>query len=189
MEQHSASVSFNHLFKQISPEELLDNTFAFVGEGFPIKGFPVITAGKEEHYNSMTGSGGGLGLFFRKPTIWCILRSDRYTLELIEKEQTYTISYFPNEYKEQILFLGKESGRDSEKMKEVELTSVQTPSGKISFRESGLIIECKLLVLTTVGPDDLYAQEAKDYVSEEYKDKSHYRKIAFGEITQAWVKR
>ncbi len=151
-------MNFDQLFKQISPEEICDNVFTLVG-----KVFPVITAGKEDHYNSMTASGGGLGLLFKKPTTWCILRADRYTLEMIQKEQTYTMSYFPNEYKEQILFLGSKSGRDSEKMKEVELTSVQTPSGDMSFKEARLIIECKLTELTTPNPNDFYTQEAKDY--------------------------
>ena len=103
---------FDELFKQISPDEISDNVFTL--------GFTVITAGKEDHYNSMIGSGGGFGLLFMKPTTWCILRADRYTLEIIQKEQTYTLSYFPNEYKEKMLFLGSESGRHSRKMKEVE---------------------------------------------------------------------
>ena len=124
-------MNFDQLFKQISPEEISDNVFTLVG-----KDFTVITAGKEDHYNSMTATGGGLGIFFKKPTTWCVLRANRYTLEMIQKEQTYTMSYFPNEYKEQILFLGSKSGRDSEKMKKVELTSVQTPSGDMSFKEA-----------------------------------------------------
>jgi flavin reductase (DIM6/NTAB) family NADH-FMN oxidoreductase RutF len=177
-------MNFDQLFKQISPEEICDNVFTLVG-----KVFPVITAGKEDHYNSMAASGGGLGLLFRKPTTWCILRADRYTLEMIQKEQTYTMSYFPDEYKEQILFLGSKSGRDSEKMKEVELTSVQTPSGDMSFKEARLIIECKLTELTTPSPNDFYTQEAKDSINEAYKEANHYRKYVFGEITNVWVKK
>ena len=137
-------MNFDQLFKQISPEEISDNVFTLAG-----KDFFAITAGKEDHYNSMIGSGGGWAVLFKKPTTWCILRADRYTLELIEKEQTYTLSYFPNEYKDQMLFLGSKSGRDSDKMKEVELTSVQTPSGDISFKEARLIFECKLTQVTT----------------------------------------
>jgi flavin reductase (DIM6/NTAB) family NADH-FMN oxidoreductase RutF len=177
-------MNFDQLFKQISPEEIRDNVFTLVG-----KVFPVITAGKEDHYNSMTASGGGLGLLFMKPTTWCILRADRYTLEMIQKEQTYTMSYFSNEYKEQILFLGSKSGRDSEKMKEVELTSVQTPSGDMSFKEARLIIECKLTALTTANPNDYYTQEAKDSINEAYKEANVYRKFVFGEITHVWVKK
>jgi hypothetical protein len=104
-------MNFEQLFKQISPEEICRNAFTFAGEGFSIKGFPVITAGKDEHYNSMTGSGGGLGLLLRKPAIWCVLRADRYTLELMQKEQTYTMSYFPDAYKKQVLFGGNQSRR------------------------------------------------------------------------------
>ena len=177
-------INFDQLFKQISPEEICDDVFTLVG-----KVFPVITAGKEDHYNSMTASGGGLGMLFMRPITWCILQASRYTLEMILKEQTYTLSYFPNEYEEQMLFLGSKSGRDSEKMKEVELTSVQTPSGDMSFKEARLIFECKLTELTTPNPNDFYSQEAKDWINEAYKEANDYRKLVFGEITHVWVKR
>jgi flavin reductase (DIM6/NTAB) family NADH-FMN oxidoreductase RutF len=177
-------MNFDQLFKQISPEEICDNVFTLVG-----KDCFVITAGKVDHYNSMMGSGGGLGVLFKKPTTWCGLRADRYTLEMIQKEQTYTMSYFPSDCKEQMLFLGSKSGRDSEKMKEVELTSVQTPSGDMSFKESRLIIECKLTEITTPNPNDFYSKEAKDWINEAYKEESDYRKYVFGEITHVWVKK
>lgn len=181
-------MNFEQLFKQIPRQEIYDNVFSSIG-ALAANDFYAITAGKIDHYNSMIGSGGGLGLFFKKPTTWSLLRADRYTLEMIEKEQTYTLSYFPNEYREQVLILGRKSGRDSEKMNEVELTAIQSPSGYISFTQARLIVECKLQVITTIIPDDLYAQEAKDYVQEEYEEENHYRKIAFGEITKAWIKK
>jgi flavin reductase (DIM6/NTAB) family NADH-FMN oxidoreductase RutF len=186
MKQHSASTNFDQLFKQISSQELCDNFNLLTLVG---KDFFVITAGKEDLYNSMVGSGGGMGMLFRKPTTWCLLRADRYTLELIEKEQTYTLSYFPDEYREQMLFLGSKSGKDSEKMKEVALTSVRTPSRDRSFKEAKLIIECKLTQITTPNPTDFYTQEAKDYINEAYKDANDYRKYVFGEITHVWVKK
>ena len=108
---------------------------------------------------------------------------------MILKEQTYTLSYFPNEYKEQMLFWGSKSGRHSKKMKEVELISVQTPSGDMSFKEARLIIECKLTQITTPNPDDFYTQEAKEYINEAYKEENDYRKYVFGEITHVWVKK
>ena len=177
-------MNFDQLFRQISPEEITDDVFTLVG-----KVFPVITAGKADHYNSMTGSGGGMGLLFRKPTTWCVLRADRYTLEIIQKEHTYTMSYFPDKYREQVLFLGSKSGRDSEKMKEVELTSVETPSGNMSFKEARLIIECTLTQITTPALDDFCTQEARDYLNEAYKEATDYRKYVFGEITHVWVKK
>jgi flavin reductase (DIM6/NTAB) family NADH-FMN oxidoreductase RutF len=177
-------MNFEQLFKQISPEEISDNVFTLAG-----KDFYVVTAGKEEHYNSMVGSGGGFGLLLKKPTTWCFFRADRYTLELIEKEKTYTLSYFPKEYREQMLFLGSKSGRDSEKMKEAELTSVVTPSGDMSFKEARLILECKLTAITTATPNDYYVQEDIDFINEAYNEAKVYRKLVFGEITHVWVKK
>jgi flavin reductase (DIM6/NTAB) family NADH-FMN oxidoreductase RutF len=177
-------LDFDRLFKQISPEEISDDVFTLAG-----KVFPVITAGKADHYNSMTGSGGGFGVFFRKPTTWCLIKSTRYTLEMIQKEQTYTMSYFPDEYRKQVLFLGAKSGRDSDKMKEVELTSIQTPSENMSFKEAKLIIDCKLTALVAAGPDDFRSQEAKDYINEANKGANEHRKLAFGEIIHVWEKR
>ena len=179
-------MNFNQLFKQISPEEICNsyNVFRLVGIDFY-----AVTAGKPDHYNSMVGSGGGFGILMRKPTIWGGFRTDRYTLELIQKEQTYTLSYFPEEYKNQLLFLGSKSGRDSDKMKEVELTPVQTPSGNISYKEAKLIIECRLTQITTPNPTDFYSQDAKDFINEAYNDESDYRKYVFGEIIHVWVKK
>ena len=178
-------MKFEELFKRISPEEITDSVFTLTGEVFP-----VVTVGKKDDYNSMTASGGGMGLLFRKPTTMLIFPSNRYTLELIQKEQKYTMSYFPDEYKKQVIFLGQKSGRDSEKMQEVELTSIETPSGNMTFKEARLVIECKLLQITTpVFPDDFYSQEAIDYVSEPYKDIGEHRKYVFGEMTDVWVKK
>ncbi|MGA9071422.1 MAG: flavin reductase [Terracidiphilus sp.] len=177
-------LNFEQLFKQISPEEISDDVFTLVG-----KVFPVITAGKKDYFNSMTASGGGMGILFRKPTTWCILQTGRYTLELMQKEQTYTLSYFPDEYKKQVMFLGSKSGRDSEKMEEVELTSVQTPSGNMTFKEARLIIDCNLTQITAPDLNDFYSQEAREYVNEVYNDPKEFRKFVFGEITHVWVKK
>lgn len=178
-------MNFEDIFKKISPEEIKDNVFILSG-----KIFPVVTVGGKNNYNSMTASGGGMGLLFRKPVTMLLFPSKRYSLELIEKEQKYTMSYFPDEYRKQVMFLGSKSGRNTEKMKEVELSAIQTPSGNMSFKEARLIIDCKLLQITTpVFPDDFYSKEAIDYMREPYKDLGEHRKYVFGEIMHVWEKR
>jgi hypothetical protein len=177
---------FENIFEEISPEKIFKyfDLFAMVG-----KEYFAITAGDYNQYNSMVGSGGGFGLFFKKPSTWCLIKTDRYTLELIIKKQKYTLSYFPNENKEKMLFLGSKSGRDTQKMKEVELSIIQTPSGQISFREAVLIIECSLTSIITPSPNDFYSKESKEYIDEAYKDPSDYRKLVFGEINNVWLKK
>lgn len=178
--------SFDDLFKKAEPTELKDNVFKLVGQDYT-----VITAGTDSLYNSMTASYGGWGQLFELPVTWCFLNASRYTLEFIKKEQTYTMSYFPDKYKEQVLFFGSKSGRASEKMKENVLTSVKTPSGNITYKEARLIIECKLVSVTETNPKDFYTEKGKAFVEKGLKDGNgkEYHKLVFGEITNVWVKK
>jgi len=177
------SKSFDELFKKIEPTEINENVFKLVGQDFT-----VITAGDELHYNSMTASYGGWGQLFDNPVTWCFLRANRYTLEVMKECHTYTMSYFDDEYKEQVLFFGSKTGKDTDKMKETTLTMVQTPSGNTSYKEARLIIECELMEITSVKPDDFYSQKGKDFVIEGYNDAKDYHKLVFGNITNVWVR-
>jgi flavin reductase (DIM6/NTAB) family NADH-FMN oxidoreductase RutF len=177
------SRSFSDLFKAIDAEEIPGDVFTLVG-----KDFTVITAGTPSHYNSMVAGWGGWGVLFSKPATWCFLRSNRYTLELMRNEQAYTMSYFDDEYKEDVLLFGTKSGRDSDKMKESKLTSVQTPAGNLSWKEAKLIIECKLVEVTTVSPGDFYTDEGKSFINEAYAETKDYHKLVFGEVTGVWVR-
>ena len=176
---------FDEIFKEIAPEEIKENVFNLVG-----KIFPVVTVGNKDKYNSMTASGGGLVLLFRKPSTMLLFPQNRYTFELIEKEHKYTMSYFPDEYQKQVMFLGSKSGRDSDKMQEVELTGIETPIGNMAFEEASLIIECKLAQIVIPNfPDDFYLQEDIGYLVEPYKDSGEHRRYVFGEIVKVWEKR
>lgn len=174
---------FDELFKKISPEEITDNVFTLVS-----KIFSVVTVGKTENCNAMVASGGGLGMTTRKPVTWCIFPTNRYTLELIKKEQAYTLAYFPEEYREQFMLFGQKSGRSSNKMKETKLTAVETPLGNTSFEEARLIIECRLTQISAANADDFYSEDSKAYLAEAYNDPGEIRQYVFGEITGVWVK-
>ena len=175
-------MNFEKLFKHISPEEIPADVFTLFG-----KIFPVVTVRKPESYNAMVASGGGMAVHFRKPATWLIFPSNRYTLELIKKEQAYTLSFFSDSHREQCMFLGTKSGRESNKMKEVELTAIETPLGNMSFEEARLIIECRLTHVTTVNADDFYAEDAKEYLAKAYTEPGEIRQYVFGEITSVWL--
>ena len=148
------SHTFEELFDAIEAKDIPKDVFTLVGSDYT-----VITAGTPSHYNSMVAGWGGWGILFNKPATWCLLRSSRYTLELIRREQTCTMSYFDEAYKEDIMLFGMKSGRDGDKMKESKLTSVQTPSGNMTYKEARIVVECKVIEITTVSPDDFYTEE------------------------------
>lgn len=178
------SASFDELFKQITPQEISEDVFTLVN-----KDFTVLTGGTPELYNSMVASWGGWGTLVDKPVTWCFLRANRYTLELIKKDLTYTMTYFDNEYRDDLMKFGTQSGRDSKKMEETKLTAVQTPAGNMTFKEAKLIIECKLFEITTVSPDDFQNDEARKFVVDAHAEANDYHKIVFGEITNVWVRK
>jgi flavin reductase (DIM6/NTAB) family NADH-FMN oxidoreductase RutF len=179
-----ASRSFQELFSAIEAKDMPGDVFTHTGTEYT-----VITAGHPSHYNSMVAGWGGWGILFNRPATWCFLRSSRYTLELMRKEQTYTMTYFDEAFREDILLFGMKSGRDSDKMKESKLTSVQTPSGNMAYKEARLIIECKLVEVTTVSPDDFYTEESRNFIQEAHAETNDYHKIVFGEITAVWLRK
>ncbi|MDR0317885.1 MAG: flavin reductase [Lactococcus lactis] len=177
------NLTFDELFVEIEATDISENVFKLWGQDNT-----VITAGNESYFNSMTAAYGGFGIQFNLPSTWCFLRASRYTLDFIRGEQTYTMCWFDDDYKDAVLYFGSMSGRDSDKMANNPLNSTSTPDGNIAYKEAKLILECKLMQITTVSPDDFYYQKGKEFVDAGFEDAQDYHKIVFGEITKVWKK-
>ena len=169
-------------FVTVTPEEFNENIFNLVS-----KDWTVITAGEEP--NSMVASWGGVGIMFNKPVTWCFLRANRYTLEKIKETGTYTMCYFPAEYKGDILKFGTVSGRNTEKMAQTKLTQMPTPDGAPAYEQAKIIIECKLIAAPTVSKDEFYTEEGKEFLQGGYDEAKDWHKLVFGEITNIYVKK
>ncbi len=179
------AASFNDLFKTIDAKDVQEDIFTLVN-----KDFAILTAGNSSHYNSMVSSWGGWGILFDKQVVFSFLRSNRYTLELIRKENKYTMTFFDEEYKKDIMKFGQSSGNVSnEKMTTTSLTAVQTPSGNMTYKQAKLIIELDLFEVTTVSPDDFRSEEARKFVVDAHAETNDYHKIVVGEITNVWVRK
>jgi len=179
------SRSFSDLFKAISVNDIPPDVFTLIG-----KDFAVLTAGNPSRYNSMVAGWGGWGVMFSKPSTFLMLRSSRYTLELMRAEKRYTMAFFDDGFKDDIMKFGAQSGRDSDaKMKNTALTAVETQSGNMAFKEARLIIECNLIQVTTVAPDDFYTEDSKKFVVDAHSETKDYHKVVFGEITNVWVRK
>lgn len=176
--------SFGELFRQISPEDIDRNII-----GLAQKEFIVITAGRENHYNAMVASDGGIGALMGKPVTFCGLRGSRYTLEIILKDSVYTFTFFDERFKGDFMIFGQQSGRDSQKMQQTSLTAVATPSGKVTFKEAKIVIECKLAQTHTVNPEEVYAEHNRKFYADAYREVGSWHKIVFGDITAVWVRK
>jgi flavin reductase (DIM6/NTAB) family NADH-FMN oxidoreductase RutF len=178
-----STMTFDEIFTKITPQQIPSNVFDLVG-----KDFTVITAGDATDYNSMVAGWGGWGIQFNRPTTWCMLRANRYTLEYMRREGKFTFCYFDEDYKANIMEFGTKSGRDSNKMKDSKLHSVVTPAGSVAYKEAKLIIECRLTQVTTVSPDDFVDESSRAFVTEAYAEAGDWHKMVFGEITGIWTR-
>ncbi len=130
------------------------------------------------HYNTMTVAWGYFGIMWNKPVAVVVVRPTRYTFEFMNRYETFTLSAFGNQYKEDLNLLGSKSGRDGDKLAETELTIV--PSTKVeapTFREASLIVECKKIYW-----DDFKPKQFLDQSIEKKYPLKDYHRIYFGEI-------
>ena len=97
-------------------------------------------------YNFMTISWGFMGTMWFKPVIMVGIRPQRYTLEFIEKFDSFTITAFSEKYKKALAYCGANSGRDHDKAVECGLTPIAAKKVDApAFKEAELVIECKKL--------------------------------------------
>ena len=99
--------------KKIRYEELEINPFTVIGEDNFL-----LTAGNLKDWNTMTAGWGGFGYLWNRPVVFVFVRESRYTLEYLEANEKFSLSFFqPSEDNRDMLrTAGSRSGRDYPKM-------------------------------------------------------------------------
>ncbi len=165
-------------FKSVRPEELSDNMFSLIS-----KDWTLITAGDMSNYNMMTASWGGVGFLWAKNVCFLFIRHSRYTYEFTEKCDTLSLNFFGLEHRETLNICGKKSGRDIDKMHELNLTPVPLDGGGTAFAEARIIMNCKKLSTGEMSDFKFIDKSISKY----YED-NDYHKIYICEITEVFVK-
>ena len=162
------------MFEKIDPKALDQNVFSLIGDQWML-----ITAGTREACNTMTASWGGLGMLWGKPVATVYIRPQRYTLEFVEREDTFTLCFFGEEYRKALALCGSKSGRDMDKVKECGFT-VATAEGAPYFDEADLVLVCKKSYWQDMDPTHFLDGEID---SKWYPEKDYHR-IFIGEILE-----
>lgn len=106
-------------FIEINQTELNENVFSMIG-----KKWMLVTAGDESKVNTMTASWGGLGIMWGKPVAFVFIRPQRYTKEFIDKTDTMSLSFYGDDYRKMLNYMGTVSGRDEDKIEKMGLKTV-----------------------------------------------------------------
>ncbi len=125
-------------FKEISLQELDFDPFTRIGSQWML-----IAAGDEKGSNLMTASWGAAGVMWYKNSITVYLRPQRYTKEFVDANETFTVSFLPEKYREAMNICGSISGRVVEdKWKEAGLTPYYV-DGTTGVAEAEVILVCR----------------------------------------------
>lgn len=129
--------------------------------------------------NTMTIGWGMMGFIWRKPILMVMVRFSRHTYGLMKASDTFTVS-FPNsdDYKELLAQVGKLSGRDMDKFKDlhIPIQEAQTVAGSV-IDNCGLIIECRTLYKQALNPADLDKEIRTSFYADD-----DYHMLYFGEV-------
>lgn len=144
-----------------------------------------LTVALEDKVNVMTVGWATLGRIWDKPVCIVLVRFSRYTRQLIEKAESFTLSVpLGGAFKEALVYCGSKSGRNVDKFEELSLkrqpgTAVASPG----IYGCDIILECRIVYKQTLEPLNL-APEIKDkwYVDNDY----HI--LFYGEIVQVHTK-
>lgn len=165
-------------FRKISPEELSGNIIKMISEDWML-----ITAGNSEKANMMTASWGGVGVLYNKPVAICFINPARYTYSIMENSDTYTLTFYPEEYKDILQYCGTKSGRDEDKIKGSGLTPLYTENGAVAFSQACIIIECRKLLSQSLMLDSIENEAERNK-----RAMQPMHKMYIGEILNVWVK-
>lgn len=167
--------------REINPLEISDNFIKLIS-----KDWMLITAGDAQKYNMMTASWGEVGELWGKHVVTAYVRPERYTDEFISDTHRFTLSFFPEDMKKMLGIMGKESGRNYDKMSFDGLTTKVLPSGQVAFNEARLVLDCKVLYVDALHADKFLD---KDSLAKWYNDApgGSLHNIYVAEIVGAWI--
>lgn len=142
--------------------------------------------------NTMTIGWGMLGIEWRKPVFIAYIRNDRYTHELLERVDSFTVNVpVPTgdaeadaHVRRALGFCGSKSGRDLNKIDELGLTLVEGEQVDApAIAELPLTLECRIIYRrdqdTALMPDEL-----RESV---YGDAPVYHTAYYGEVVDAYI--
>lgn len=121
----------------------------------------LITAKHDDKINAMTASWGGVGVLWGKNTTFIFVRDSRYTKELIDESDYFSLTFFDNSYKSAMKYFGMVSGRKEDKIKTANMNVNYYE--EIPFIDEGnFVICCRKMSATPILPEQFLDHEIEE---------------------------
>ena len=143
----------------------------------------LLTSAHNGRTNAMTIGWGAFGFAWKRPLFMAMIRTSRYTHELVEASGEFTVSIPFTNIQQQLGLCGSRSGRDIDKIAAANLKLL--PGEKIAtpvVNTPGLHYECKV-----VSKQQMTAATTDEPVKSEWYADNDYHTLYFGEIVASYV--
>ena len=166
-------------WQEIKPQEIDSNAVKMFADDWML-----LSAGKDTSMNMMTIAWGGLGELWGKAVVTIYVSPDRYTYKFLEENEYFTVTSFPEKFREKLQYLGTVSGRDEDKVKGSGLTPEFTELGNPIYKEATLAIECKKIYAQQLQKNLMPLEQRQWYDEKNLGIHMMY----IGEIVHVWKK-
>lgn len=172
------------MLKTIRPENITDNTFKLIGKDWML--ITACTSSEDENgnittgrVNTMTASWGGFGVLWNKAVATIYLRPSRYTKEIIDSTDTFSLSVLDQKYKSALDYCGSHSGRNADKFDPAKL-DVEYMNNVPWIKQARLVLFCRKLY---AQPFDPFCFTDQKVMNQNYK-KDDFHTMYIAEITK-----
>ncbi|MEN6338542.1 MAG: flavin reductase family protein [Clostridiaceae bacterium] len=149
-----------------------------------------LTAGGD-CWNPMTIGWAQFGVIWSKPIVTVLVRKSRFTFDLMEKTDVFTVSVpRTGELVKALAFCGSRSGRDVSKEKEAGVNRIPARAGGADgVKECGSFFECRIVNKRLLDLDELDPElRKKFYGANQALSNGDPHMLYFGETLAAYKK-
>ena len=163
-----------HSFQPFDVTQLDINPFTLISEDWG-----VLTAMADGKCNSMTISWGGMGVLWGKNVVTVYVRESRFTKELLDKSDSFSITFLKENQRNLLKYLGSVSGRDEDKYKTAKV-KINLHNGVPFLDEGYFAVIAKKLAAYPMPKDGFIAPD----IDSEWYPNDDYHTMYIGEITE-----
>lgn len=164
-----------HTFQDMPAEMIEVDPFTSFGQEWA-----VLTAENDVKANGMTISWGALGALWNKNVVIVFVRDSRYTKEIMDDSDTFSISFFGGKEKNSLRYLGKASGRNEDKFAAVNF-QVNHHKGIPFVDECSFAIVCKKIAAHKLLPEGFLIPEIEQQFYSD-KEEGNLHTMYIGEV-------
>lgn len=148
----------------------------------------LLTTKSKDKVNTMSISWGTLGIQWNKNIFIAFVRESRFTKKILEENKEFTVNISLNNFDKKVIdFCGTKSGKDTEKIKILNLTLVDSENLEVpAIKEFPLTLECKIIYEQKQNCN-LIKDEIKNVYYPFSEESFDYHTAYYGEIVSAYI--